>query len=98
MKLLELEPRWFYLEEGGPHVGLTFLCPRCRTQRLGVVFHHRSHEAIDDVYIRAHAHGREDFVWTICSAESFDALTLTPSIDASRRGHWHGFITNGEAR
>jgi hypothetical protein len=98
MKLLELEARWFSFEKGGPHVGLTLLCLHCRTARLGVVFHHRGHEAIDDVYIRAHAHGREDFVWTICSAESFDVLTLTPSIDASRRGHWHGFITGGEVR
>lgn len=25
-------------------------------------------------------------------------LTLTPSVDASKHGHWHGFITNGEIR
>ena len=25
-------------------------------------------------------------------------LTVTPSIDASASGHWHGFITNGEIR
>jgi hypothetical protein len=25
-----------------------------------------------------------------------DDLTVTPSLDASRSGHWHGFITNGE--
>jgi hypothetical protein len=81
MKLLELEPRWFSFEKGGPRVGLTFLCPHCRVERLGVVFHHRGHK---------------DFVWMICSAESFGVLTLMPSIDASRRGHWHGFITGGE--
>ena len=98
MKLLELEPRWFSFEKGGPRVGLTFLCLHCRVERLGVVFHHRGHEAIDDVYIRAHARGRKDFVWMICSAESFGVLTLMPSIDASRRGHWHGFIVQGEIR
>jgi len=25
-------------------------------------------------------------------------LTVTPSIDASASGHWHGRITNGEIR
>lgn len=32
------------------------------------------------------------------SGDNFDNLTLTPSIDASRSGHWHGFVTNGEIR
>lgn len=98
MHLVDLDPRWFRLENGGPRVGLTFLCPHCQTVRLGVVFHHRGHEAIDDTYIRAHANGREDFVWTITSAEDFAVLSIAPSIDAGRRGHWHGFIVQGEIR
>lgn len=28
--------------------------------------------------------------------DSFENLTVTPSIDASASGNWHGFITNGE--
>jgi hypothetical protein len=28
--------------------------------------------------------------------DTFDTLTLTPSIDCSRFGHFHGFITGGE--
>lgn len=32
--------------------------------------------------------------WTR-EGDAFDTLSLTPSIDASRSGHWHGFITNG---
>ena len=31
-------------------------------------------------------------------AAFIDDLTVTPSIDASASGHWHGFITNGEVR
>lgn len=27
---------------------------------------------------------------------NFDELTLTPSIDCSAHGHWHGTITDGE--
>lgn len=29
--------------------------------------------------------------------DTFDGLTVKPSVDASGSGHWHGFITNGEA-
>jgi hypothetical protein len=30
------------------------------------------------------------------TGETFDDLTLTPSIDASPSGHWHGYVTNGQ--
>lgn len=32
------------------------------------------------------------------TGDTFETLTLTPSIDASAFGHWHGFITAGEIR
>jgi Family of unknown function (DUF6527) len=32
------------------------------------------------------------------NGETFADLTLAPSIDASKSGHWHGFITNGEIK
>lgn len=95
MKLLELDPRWYVFETGGPRVGLTFECPHCRTQRLGVVFHNQGEEAIDDAYIRVHT---AENIWTMVGPEDFSVLTLTPSIDASHVGHWHGFITNGEVK
>lgn len=28
----------------------------------------------------------------------FDTVSLTPSVDASKSGHWHGWITNGEIK
>jgi hypothetical protein len=28
--------------------------------------------------------------------DTFDTLTLSPSVDASPSGHWHGFVRNGE--
>jgi len=40
---------------------------------------------------------KSDACWTM-SSNTFDAMTVTPSIDASASGHWHGFITNGEIR
>lgn len=97
MKLTELEPRFFTAESGGPRVGLTFDCPHCRNVRLGIAFHHTGHEAIDDEYIRAHHAGDPEHIWNLESVEDFAVMTVTPSIDASHAGHWHGHITNGEA-
>jgi hypothetical protein len=37
------------------------------------------------------------FLWRR-AGETFETLTLSPSVDASRAGCWHGFIRNGEAR
>lgn len=49
-----------------------------------------------------------DFAWTVTAwditdayipeDEVFGSVSVTPSIDASLSGHWHGFITNGEIR
>jgi len=97
MKLAELEPRWWRFDDQGPRIGLTFICPCCkgtkRETRLGIAFHHAGHEAMEDAYIKAHD-GKNRFIWTE-DGETFDNLTVTPSIDASASGHWHGFITAG---
>lgn len=93
MILLDLNPRWWCFEAGDQRVGLTFECPHCRETRIGVAFHHRGHEAMDDQYIRAH--GNADHIWTIESGKDFHDLTLSPSVDASKLGHWHGFIRGG---
>lgn len=37
---------------------------------------------------------REDFAWKMIG-DTFDTLSITPSIDGSAGGLWHGFITNG---
>jgi hypothetical protein len=100
MRLLDLNPRWFVLEEGGPIVGLGFQCPHCLIQRLSVLFHHSGASAAgEDQYIRAHHGGAADrFIWDLPGQQDFETLTLTPSIDASKSGHWHGFITGGEIK
>ena len=98
MKLVDLDPRWFVLQEGGPRVGLSFLCPHCQLERIAVPFHHEGREAMEDGYILAR-HGANDrgHIWTLSGADAFESLSLSPSIDASSSGHWHGFVTNGEA-
>jgi hypothetical protein len=34
--------------------------------------------------------------WKPNQVIDFNTLSISPSIDASNSGHWHGFITNGE--
>lgn len=98
MRLTDLNPRWYMLEQGGPRVGLTFDCPHCQQERLGVSFHHRGREVMEDAYIHHAQHGGNpnEHVWTLDGADQFETLTLTPSIDTSAYGHWHGHIQNGE--
>jgi hypothetical protein len=38
-----------------------------------------------------------DCAWNI-STKDFETVTVTPSIDASKSGNWHGFIVNGEIK
>jgi hypothetical protein len=94
MRLVELEPRWFAFSDG-QRVGLTFDCPHCRVERLGVAFHRQGFEAIDDAHIRAQSPSTEH-IWVMREGDTFENLTLSPSIDASGVGHWHGHVTNGE--
>lgn len=42
---------------------------------------------------------KQEIGWAVAGGiehATFEALSVTPSIDASASGHWHGFITNGE--
>lgn len=93
MRLLDLNPRWYVLVQDGPKVGMTFDCPHCLDQRLGVLFHHQGREVMEDSVI--HAEGGAGNIWTLTGPDDFASLSLTPSVDASNSGHWHGFITNG---
>lgn len=100
MKLIELDPRWACDADiviGGTvkhfknrhGMALSFECPHCRVIRLAVWFSNPIDKLppTDDMKT----------LWTRVG-ESFETLTLTPSIDASSDGHWHGFITDGEIR
>lgn len=94
MKITELNPRWVGYD--GLRLGVSFDCPHCIIQRLLVPFHHKGFEHIEDFHILPHtANGN---IWSEVNPadDSFDNLSLIPSIDCSGSGHWHGFITNGE--
>lgn len=96
MKLLELEPRWIHSNV------LAFLCPHCRKDILIVKNVKMSFS--DEYEILDKAFGPDwnqlvvpadpDCAWTING--TLENLTVTPSLDASASGHWHGHITNGE--
>ena len=105
MRLLDLSPRWMTLREGGDIVGISFRCPHCasgergETTYLGVKFAQTIDRDGVDVDERAWPtymleHPSEHF-WER-SGDTFDTLTLSPSVDASAHGHWHGFIRGGE--
>jgi len=38
---------------------------------------------------------KPDFAWSFI-VNNFETLTVSPSVDASASGNWHGFIRNGQ--
>lgn len=109
MRLVDLEPRWVaeFSAPDDTKQGVSFLCPHCRARRLAIFFdlpicgappanlkqvHRDVHE---NDYLADHHIGR--VLWHR-EGDSFETLTLTPSIDASAWGCWHGFITKGEVQ
>jgi|ERR1700674_2383428 len=101
MKLTSLDPHWVLIHrwdtpDGTQHFtngdgsqrhggGISFICPQHGTHRLVVWFEN----PVDGLPPEATAEHR----WTRIG-ETFDTMTLTPSINAPTC--WHGHITNGE--
>lgn len=94
MKLTELEPHFFCETAQGGVVGLSFLCPHCLKTRLGIRFNDVGHTLIGVHQPDPLCTQPGVTVWTL-TGTSFEDMSLSPSIDASASGHWHGFITNG---
>jgi len=106
MRLVDLNPRWFSAEGSPDIIGVTFDCPCCPPDgkitslgskyrpRIGVLFV----EEIDRDGLPNDVHWTRPGIKWHRVGDTFDTLSLTPSIDASKFGHWHGFITNGEVR
>src|SRR5918911_4918664 len=103
MKLIDLQPRWWG-DGDRRRLGITFLCPHCRSVRLGIAFANPPDggqpHSLQTTSIMWHIHEARTFdvppgcLWQR-TGETFDTLSLTPSVDASKSGHWHGIITNG---
>jgi hypothetical protein len=96
-KLAELDPRWIKATNpdcggrpGAHGMGLSFLSPLDTGLRINIWFANPldGGPPISDPDMPCHLWQR--------TGETFDTLTLTPSIDASP--DWHGFITSGECK
>jgi hypothetical protein len=106
MKLTDLSPKWIQLSNWSSparyYVGVSFYCPHCdvnapksgpnRRRRLAVRFW--PHIDLDDV--------AKTFACPIPQngehhriGDTFDTLTLTPSVGFESIGHWHGHVYNG---
>ena len=108
MKLTDLEPRWYSVGDSKGISGISFLCPHCKQTRLNVRIDsatpHITQVDHDNDITTAPINVQ---IWQISgdaptfdgeSHGGFENVTLTPSVDASASGHWHGFITNGEIK
>ena len=99
MKLVELEPKWIH-----PNLFI-FKCPHCRKDILScknvVMPFTKQHELFEkewgDNWPALVVGCQDSMAWTF-SGTDFANLTVNPSIDASKSGHWHEYITNGEIR
>ena len=105
MRLTELSPRWL-----SPDV-FTFLCPHCCKVLLTckrVTMGHKAQCLLwreildwDSEYDEIEWGSvtvilcKAECAWTMSSSD-FETMTVTPSLDASGSGHWHGFLTAGE--
>lgn len=97
MKLADLNPRWVSLHNFDPastyNIGVSFDSPTTG-KRLALLFE----PAIDPAGLAA------KYGWPVFfpeskkwqrTGETFDSLTLSPSLDFSASGDWHGFIKDG---
>lgn len=111
MRLSSLDPHW--LDKDGTRMGIVFKCPCCQTVYLSCFCIPTEHIAGDDYHDSQYGlfktvlpdplpvvvPCRRGFAWTFNPSDAtFETLTITPSLDASASGHWHGFITNGECQ
>lgn len=91
VQLDSLRPRWLDSLPDRKRVGMSFDCPHCASSdepyRLFVTFD----KPLDG---GPTIEGRH---WSR-SGDSFQTLTLSPSVDASAQGHWHGFVIDGRVR
>jgi hypothetical protein len=103
MKLVDLDPQW--LIKDGRRVGFTFTSPTkpewrqscfveaVPRQEQWALFEKQGHEKTQGC--------KEGYLWKVAGGiDNADLATIsvTPSIDGSAGGTWHGFITNGEIR
>jgi hypothetical protein len=105
MKLVDQKPQWLTYE--GRRIGFVFVSPIDPTYYQAVVFEQTPRqvqaalcEAMFGIPYRVQF-ARPDFAWTCVShadleQADFDTLTVSPSVDGSAGGLWHGWIRDGQ--
>lgn len=102
MRLADLSPQWIVRE--GQRIGFVFVSPAnpawhqsCFFEKVQTKEQWRLFDSVLGEHGCEKVQGcRVDFAWTHISGDTFESLTVKPSIDGSRGGLWHGYITNGE--
>lgn len=108
MKLTELDPQW--LLKDGERVGLMFRCPLepINPHRLQSCFFVALPSTDQLDLVMAVIGENSGLIVQLCNPQmawactpsleeaTFDNISITPSIDGSAGGNWHGYITNGE--
>lgn len=107
MKLIELDPKW--ITRDGTRIGIVFRCPHCGTDNFYRLTCYsvpmgkfgQQHEVLAPLVHEDELHRvvpvKPDYAWQF-SGDTFETLTIAPSLDASASGHWHGHIVNGEIK
>lgn len=97
MKLTDLQPKWlsedvFIFRSPSGH-GDWITCKRIpisREEQYELIYK-RNPEFIGQSVVCTH----EAMAWNI-SGNNFETMTVSPSLDFSASGNWHGFIQNGQ--
>jgi hypothetical protein len=106
MRLVDLAPHWINIPAAADgvrfYIGVSFLCPHCEHTPCPTCGHQRGNRLAFNFWPPIDPDGwlskgvdypHERFHQRV-SGETFDTLTITPSIGLDP--HWHGTITNGE--
>lgn len=98
MRIIDLDPKW--LVRDGKRVGFTFVSPtdpKWRQSCFVVAIPSREQW---DIFGEDDVQGcKPTFAWNVAGGierASFETMTVTPSLDGSKGGLWHGHITNGK--
>lgn len=101
MKLTDLDPLW--LMKDGKRIGFTFVSPinpKWRQSCFTTPIDRREQMDLFDQQGCLNTQGSNPKCkWVVkdgIEAADFSTITVNPSLDGSKGGLWHGFITNGE--
>jgi hypothetical protein len=93
IRLVDLHPEW--IMDGERRAGARWLCPCCATFTVGVLFVNPigGGPPLSPDHRREHDHA--GFRWTR-SGDTFETLSISPVILATKAHHWVGHVSSGE--